>query len=211
MSAKSRYVNEWPWHDSLRGQVVCRSVRDVKDVTGMNAQMILMYDSTIYLLHNEWKTPLITRGPHNGIFQRAATEEDGFSIDEPVHLSTMLASGFVVLKVPNEKGEHLIFIDVRKGAEMDVALKNETGKHLACLGIAKESLGFKDIEQEHGRDGVVTQRKGATGSNTSSAFGAEKALKFLAIQKLQKAGPRWAGTWASIHVIFSSVPTLGNK
>ena len=30
--AKSRYVSEWPWHDFLRGHVVCRSVKDVCDV-----------------------------------------------------------------------------------------------------------------------------------------------------------------------------------
>src|ERR1700722_11857733 len=27
--AKSRYVSEWPWHDFLRGRVVCQSISDV--------------------------------------------------------------------------------------------------------------------------------------------------------------------------------------
>src|SRR6266566_4746378 len=30
--AKSRYVSEWSWHDFLRGQIVCSSIRDVQDV-----------------------------------------------------------------------------------------------------------------------------------------------------------------------------------
>ncbi len=39
--AKSRYVSEWPWHDFLRGHVVCRSVGDVCDVTGIDSQTVL--------------------------------------------------------------------------------------------------------------------------------------------------------------------------
>jgi hypothetical protein len=40
ITAKSRYVTEWPWHDFLHGQVVCRSVRDLADVSGVDKQMI---------------------------------------------------------------------------------------------------------------------------------------------------------------------------
>ncbi|KLU85046.1 hypothetical protein MAPG_04078 [Magnaporthiopsis poae ATCC 64411] len=33
---KSRFVSDWPWHDFLRGHVVCRSVRDLAEVTGVS-------------------------------------------------------------------------------------------------------------------------------------------------------------------------------
>ncbi|KAI4644515.1 hypothetical protein J4E93_006420 [Alternaria ventricosa] len=105
--AKSRYVCEWPWHDFLRGRVVCKSIKEMADVTGIDDQMILTS-----LLHNERDTTLITKGPYNGMFdRRAESGNEGFSIDIPVHLSTMLASGFIVLKVLSVKGERLICLD----------------------------------------------------------------------------------------------------
>ncbi|KAI4659252.1 uncharacterized protein J4E78_005678 [Alternaria triticimaculans] len=99
--AKSRYVCEWPWHDFLRGRVVCKSIKEMADVTGIDDQMILTS-----LLHNERDTTLITKGPYNGMFdRRAESGNEGFSIDIPVHLSTMLASGFIVLKVLSVKDD----------------------------------------------------------------------------------------------------------
>lgn len=46
---------------------------------------------------------------------------EGFAIDEPVQLSTMLASGFVILKVASHHGEHLICLDARKRSGVDYA------------------------------------------------------------------------------------------
>ncbi|KAK0109762.1 hypothetical protein ONS95_002438 [Cadophora gregata] len=108
--AKSRYVCEWPWHDFFRGQVVCESIKEIAEVTGIDDQMILTN-----LLHNERNTTLITKGPYNGMFdRRAESGSEGFSIDVPIQLSTMIASGFVILKVLSVKGERLICLDVRK-------------------------------------------------------------------------------------------------
>jgi hypothetical protein len=41
----------------------------------------------------------------------------GFAINQPVYLSTILVGGFIILKVLNEKGEHLICMDVQKGTD----------------------------------------------------------------------------------------------
>jgi len=158
--AKGRYVSDWPWHDFLSGIVVCGSVSDVAKVTGVHPQMILMH-----LLHNERNNTLTTKGPYNGMFQRTVSGAgdpfgglpgsggvpsstigmascDGFSIDEPVDLSTMLTSGFVVLKVLSEKGEHLICLDVRKGAPWDWASRNQYKFFLACMDLGKDKRGM---------------------------------------------------------------------
>jgi hypothetical protein len=77
--AKSRYVCEWPWHDFLRGRVVCKSIKEMADVTGIDDQIILTS-----LLHNERDTTLITKGPYNSMFERRAESgNEGFSIDIP--------------------------------------------------------------------------------------------------------------------------------
>lgn len=177
IGAKSRYVNEWPWHDFLRGQVVCRSVGDVRDVTGINAQTILMY-----LLHNERKTTLVTKGPHNGMFGRVSREGGGFSIDEPVQLSTMLASGFVVLKVLNEKGEHLICIDVRKGSNWDIAIKNESAKVLACLDMGKEDLSCEDTDSDENSGTEEEQSNHGQKRTGNEGLKADKVLKLVEVE-----------------------------
>jgi hypothetical protein len=107
---KSLYVADWPWHDFIRGRVVCHSVNDTHDVTGVHYQTIIWN-----LLHAELDTILRTKGPHNGMFSRKRDGgATGFAIDQPVHLLTMLANGFVALKVLNGKGEHLICMDLQK-------------------------------------------------------------------------------------------------
>src|SRR5277367_1502261 len=132
--AKSRYVSEWPWHDFLRGHVICRSIKDVCDVTSMYSQMVLMY----LLLEERDKTHR-TKGPYNGMFSRKAEDKTGFAIDEATRLSTMLASGYILLKVLNEHGEHLICLDIRKGSKGEGPLKGETGRFLSCMDIGKDS------------------------------------------------------------------------
>lgn len=170
VGAKSIYVSEWPWHDFLRGQVVCRGVRNLRDVTGVKAQIILMF-----LLHNERKMTLVTQGPHNGMFQNASKEGEGFAIDEPVKNSTMLASGFIVLKVLNEKGEHLVCMDVRKGVEWDSAVKNQSAEYLACLEIGKEGLSFEDTESDHKSPEATQEVEEA--DTDASHDGRDKVLK----------------------------------
>ena len=152
--AKSRYVCEWPWHDFLRGRVVCKSIKEMADVTGIDGQMILTN-----LLHNERNTALTTKGPYNGMFDRRAEfGSAGFSIDVPIQLSTMLASGFVLLKVLSVKGERLICLDVRKGSEWGIgaAMKHHHGEHLACTDLEDEE-DKKEVQEKP--DGVTGGKK----------------------------------------------------
>lgn len=142
--AKTRYVTEWPWHDFLHGRVVCKSVSDLAEVTGVDAQLILTK-----LLYDERNTTVVTRGPYNGMFSRRpeGLASDGFSIDVPAQLSTMLVSGFIILKVLSSSGEHLITLDVRKGTELDYAAHDGVDlKYLACLDLGKRD--FDDEEEE---------------------------------------------------------------
>lgn len=135
--AKSRYVNLWPWHDFLKGKVVCTSLSDLSDVSGLNTQIILRY-----LLQHEYKTWLVTSGPYNGMFCRrcdprvqekrfAVSQKIGFSIDRPVALQTLFASGFVILKLASSGGEDLICLDGRKGA-WDKATYKRQARWMTC-------------------------------------------------------------------------------
>ena len=100
VGAKSRYVENWPWHDFLRGQMVCRSVSELAVASRVKKQAVLLY-----LLHQEFRNPLVFRGPYHGVFrQRAKFGSHGFNIDVPVGHATVLAAGFIVLEVRRHKG-----------------------------------------------------------------------------------------------------------
>lgn len=152
--AKSRYVCEWPWHDFLRGRVVCNSIKEMAEVTGIDSQMILTN-----LLHNERNTTLITKGPYNGMFERRVDAGSaGFSIDIPIDLSTMLASGFVILKVLSVKGERLICLDVRKGSDWKIgaAMRDSYKEFLTCTDLEDKD----DVEEEVEKDSdSITAKK----------------------------------------------------
>jgi hypothetical protein len=95
VGAKSRYVENWPWHDFLRGQIVCRSVSELAVASRVKKQGVLLY-----LLHHEYRNPLVFRGPYHGVFSRqVASGKEGFSIDVPTEHATVLAAGFIVLEV----------------------------------------------------------------------------------------------------------------
>lgn len=145
--AKSRYVGTWPWHDFLKGNVVCKSLSDLSDVAHLDPQIILRY-----LLENEYKTWLVTSGPYNGMFDRRCdsrykderfhvAQTDGFSIDKPVALRTMVAAGFVILKVAGSDGENLICLDGRKGAfSRDAANKGRRADWMTCRNFNTDLL-----------------------------------------------------------------------
>jgi hypothetical protein len=105
--AQSIRVENWPWRDFLRGRVVCRSVRELCDVENLDEQHVLLY-----LLHNEHRLILNTRGPYNMPFRSQMS--DGFSIDVKPELKTLLLSGIIVLKVATPGGPALVCLDVRK-------------------------------------------------------------------------------------------------
>ena len=137
IGAKSRYVRDWPWHDFLRGQVVCKSITELAEVSSVPHQMILLY-----LLHNESKHTLTVSGPYTGMFDRVSEKGDAFVIDKPVQLSTALASGFLVFKVQNEDGEHIVCVDGRKST-LNISNRSHAKRNV-CLDV-----GWDDDGQNH--------------------------------------------------------------
>lgn len=155
--AKSRYVSNWPWHDFLKGKVVCRSLSDLTDVSSLDTQIILLY-----LLHKEWRTLLVSNGPYNGLFIRkcdprtydkryVVPQKEGFSIDRPVALSTMYAAGFVMLKVASTDGEDLICLDGRKGG-CDYGSHGREANWMTCRN-------FNDDILESARDSATRMKE----------------------------------------------------
>jgi hypothetical protein len=111
VGAKSRYVEEWPWHDFLRGQIICRSVSELAHASRLKPQTILLY-----LLQNEFKEPLMFRGAFVGPFSqhsRVESGKDAFNIDVALDHAAALAAGFIVLKVWDKEGSHLLLHDSR--------------------------------------------------------------------------------------------------
>jgi hypothetical protein len=168
ISAKSFYVDDWPWNDFLHGHVKCRSVSDLSEVSGIDPQIILLF-----LLRNEWNNLLVTDGPYNGMFDRtlerrgakmkrdeekdqnkgpAVVISQGFSIDEPSNVHTLLASGIVVLKVRDGSGEHLICIGGRKG-QWDMSMGGEKAKWMTCPNFNSEQLEALFDENKRGNGG----------------------------------------------------------
>lgn len=101
--AKSRYVENWPWHDFLRGQIVCRSVSELAVASRVKEQAVLLY-----LLHYEFRNPLVYGGPYHGIFRRRAKGgARGFDINVPTSHAAVLAAGFIALEfLPIDSGEY---------------------------------------------------------------------------------------------------------
>jgi len=132
---KSIYVSNWPWHDFLRSQVICRSLSEASHVSGIDPQAILLH-----LLDQDYIGILQTKGPYNSMFRNKSKGEFGFAIDRLVATKTMQESGFLILKVLNEVGSHLICVDSRKGT---------TGKNLVKLK-EDEYLAGKVMENYEG-------------------------------------------------------------
>lgn len=66
--------------------------------------------------------------------RKSESASEGFAIDEPVQLSTMWASWFILLKVISHHGEHLICLDTRKKNGVDYADSDATdSSYLCCL------------------------------------------------------------------------------
>ncbi|KAF8250455.1 hypothetical protein K440DRAFT_618962 [Wilcoxina mikolae CBS 423.85] len=127
--AKSVRVENWPWRDFLLRRVFCRSVTELHAVSGIDPQLILAK-----LLNDEKSTMLQTRGPHNSPFKRKS--EDGFSIDEPLSMWTMLMSGLIMVKVATPQGEALVCLDVRMGTNIamirELNLPTDKKEYLCC-------------------------------------------------------------------------------
>ncbi|KAK3949798.1 hypothetical protein QBC32DRAFT_377923 [Pseudoneurospora amorphoporcata] len=109
--AKSVRVHEWPWNDFLHGRVLCRSVTELSSVTGIPDRLILAK-----LLQDESLSRLDTRGPFNAVFHRQSN--NGFSIDRPIGMWTMLLSGLIMIEVESVGGKALVCLDLRRGTRI---------------------------------------------------------------------------------------------
>ncbi|KAI4210970.1 MAG: hypothetical protein LQ351_006197 [Letrouitia transgressa] len=116
VGAKSRYVENWPWHDFLRRQVVCTSVSELAEASRLTKQAVLLY-----LLRHEFQKNLAFRGPYHSVFRRRSeSKTEGFSINVAVDHATVLAAGFIVLEVleteDTETKVKTVLYDTRKGS-----------------------------------------------------------------------------------------------
>ncbi|KAF4536856.1 uncharacterized protein LTHEOB_11863 [Lasiodiplodia theobromae] len=154
--AKSLRVANWAWRDFLRCNVLCRSVSELHSVTGIDEQLILGR-----LLQDESATRLQTRGPYNCVFTRQTSSADGFSIDHPMSIATMLLSGLIMIQVQAiYRGDFLVCLDLRKGTKYHLVLqsRNPTDKEEY---ISSDRLAV-DNPQQTSRQRVLLQKGGDT-------------------------------------------------
>ncbi|KAL6399221.1 hypothetical protein AUP68_17765 [Ilyonectria robusta] len=111
--AKNIRVQSWAWNDFLHGRVLCKSVSELSSVTGVKEQLILAK-----LLEDESISFLDTRGPYNTVFRRKS--KDGFSIDRPLSVWTMLISGLIMIEVESANGRGLVCLDLRRGTNHEL-------------------------------------------------------------------------------------------
>ncbi|KAK4445675.1 hypothetical protein QBC34DRAFT_412904 [Podospora aff. communis PSN243] len=140
--AKSIRVHQWPWNDFLRGRVLCTTVSELSSVTGIDGQLIIAY-----LLQHESSSFLQTRGPFNAVFQRRS--DDGFSIDVPIAMWTMLICGLIMIEVELVTNRGLVCLDLRgekRGCIMNLG-ESDGGEHIYCLALPQR--------------GAKTHRKGS--------------------------------------------------
>ncbi|KAH8679170.1 hypothetical protein BGZ61DRAFT_496433 [Ilyonectria robusta] len=111
--AKNIRVQSWAWIDFLHGRVLCKSVSELSSVAGVKEQLILAK-----LLQDESISFLDTRGPYNTVFRRKS--KDGFSIDRPLSVWTMLISGLIMIEVESANGRGLVCLDLRRGTNHEL-------------------------------------------------------------------------------------------
>ncbi|KAL4735665.1 hypothetical protein BDV11DRAFT_195459 [Aspergillus similis] len=100
---RSIRVENWPWRDFLRGRVVCRSVSEVRDVAGIDPQLLLSI-----LLILEIQMMLSKRGRFCVPFTRK--EDNGFLIDIPITTKAMNDGGCFLAKVVTDTGPALVCV-----------------------------------------------------------------------------------------------------
>jgi len=147
---KSIRVETWSWRDFLLRRVRCRSVSELQAVTRVPHHLILAK-----LLDDEPNNILNTHGPFHAPFRRKS--EDGFSIDRPIPIWTMLLSGLIMVKVNTERGAALICLDCRRGTRLTTVTHSQliATKRLVCDSIPQDNeeakaprlqLKYKEIQ-----------------------------------------------------------------
>lgn len=168
--AKSVRVASWPWWDFLHRQVLCRSVSELSAVTGIEDQLILAR-----LLQEESGTPLQTRGPYNTVFSSKTSGGDGFSIDQPLNIRTMLLSGLIMIQVQAiYHGKFLVCLDLRRGTELDVVLQTRE------LVVEEEDCIVSDRLIDEPSKGtmhrIILRKENASWSRAVGVYGRKDAV-----------------------------------
>ncbi|KAK0726645.1 hypothetical protein B0T21DRAFT_293493 [Apiosordaria backusii] len=165
---KSVRVHDWPWNDFLYGRVLCKSVSELSSVTGIQDQLIIAY-----LLEQEPTSWLCTRGPFNVVFRRQ--KEDGFSIDRPINMWTMLLSGLIGIEVESISGRGLVYLDLRRGtshyevSSWRSASSDDVEDLLSCERL-------NDQRVEYGRPHVKLARNNMEWFRTIGLYGKDNAV-----------------------------------
>ena len=90
------------------------------------------------LLHEEHATILRTRGPYNSAFKRKV--DDGFSIDVPLTMWTMLLSGLIMVQVVTPDGRALACLDVRRGQKYTCVVHDSNRKNASELLVCVDPV-----------------------------------------------------------------------
>ncbi|KAM0203026.1 hypothetical protein ACHAPI_001196 [Fusarium lateritium] len=168
--AKSARVVSWPWWDFLHRQVLCRSLSELKAVTGIDEQLLLAR-----LLQEESGTRLQTRGPYNTVFLRKASGGDGFSIDQPVSIRTMLLSGLIMIQVQAiYHGKFLVCLDLRRGTDYHLISQTREAKVEEGECIISDGLTGEPVQGTIHRINLKTAK--ASWSRVIGVFGRKNAV-----------------------------------
>ncbi|KAK8070627.1 hypothetical protein PG997_010830 [Apiospora hydei] len=169
--AKSYWMRDWPWHDFLKGRIVCHSVSEVVAVTRVDEQVVLLK-----LLDHARASRFVTQGPYNAIFKRLdrstnSDEEPEEETREAHSRSRALLSGAArAVPVNQAVADMLSDGDLSSGGfSIDRPLKLGTlyesgflvlkvagynGEHLVCLDAHKEAT--VDFVDRSGKDAVLS-------------------------------------------------------
>ena len=98
--------------------MLCRSVSGLHSISGVDDQLIL-----VKLLPDESDSYLQTRGPYNSVFKRKSSGANGFSIDRPMSLRTMLLSGLIMILIQAHHGKFLACLNLCKGTDYNIVLR----------------------------------------------------------------------------------------
>ncbi|KAK1240237.1 hypothetical protein MKX08_007679 [Trichoderma sp. CBMAI-0020] len=171
--AKSVRVHSWSWNDFLHGRVLCKSVSELSSVTGIDDQTIL-----VKLLQDEFVSFLETRGPYNAVFRRRSQDE-GFSIDRPLTMWTMLFSGLIMIEVEVARGRGLVCLDLRRGTLIDTIKR--LGERIDEESVYIHSSQLLHEEgQRSGRDkNTIRLKQGKTFWMQAVGFYNNKDAKFI--------------------------------
>ncbi|KAK7917762.1 hypothetical protein PG985_011370 [Apiospora marii] len=170
-AARNRWMATWPWHDFLKGRIVCHSVSEVSAVSGVDAQVVILK-----LLDHARGSRFVTQGPFNVLFSRAdqSAAQDGDPEEEmrEQHSVTRMLLSNASRMAPKSQ----TLTDLAKDAEsfptsfsINKAIESRTlkasgflilkvagynGEHLVCLDARKGET--VDFVERNGKSAVLS-------------------------------------------------------